>query len=1019
MADGTVKISTELDNSTLEKGLASLGNTAKKGLAATTKIIAGAGTALLGLGAGAAKVGMDFEASMSQVAATMGITSAEIAAGSEAYDILSNAAKEMGASTQFSASQASEALNYLALAGYDAATAADVLPSVLNLAAAGGMDLAYASDLATDAMSALGIEASQANLAKFGDELAVTAQKSNTSVSQLGEAILTVGGTAKILSGGTNELNTALGILADNGIKGAEGGTALRNMILSLSAPTDKTAKELEKLGVQAFDAEGNMRPLNETFSDLNESLGSLSAQERQQSLSNIFNKVDLKSADALLANCGDRFDELSGYIGNADGAMEDMAETMNDNLKGSITIAKSALEGLGITAYEQIQGPLRSAVETGTGYIDQLSEAFSGGLSEGVASLGSIFADIATQIAKQAPKMIKTASNMVKSFINGIRSAIPQIAKSGVEIVSSLVEGIITTVPLILQGALELMFALANGLTDAIPELIPRIVEVMTSIVDGFLSNIPMLIEAALQLIVALAQGLLAAIPVLIEAVPKIITSYINALLSSIPLIIQAGIDLLTALVEALPEIITAIVEAIPLIIDGIISALLENIPLIIQSGIDLLTALIQALPEIIVTIVQAIPDIISGIITALLDNIPLIIEAGVMLFVSLIENLPTIIIEILKAVPQIVMGIVDAFASLAHKFVEIGGNILQGIWQGICDAATWLFDKVTGFFGGLVDKVKGFLGIHSPSRVFSDIGGDMASGVGVGFDKNMSGVEKDMKGAVGSAGSVTAEEALTAVNDGMVSNVKLLQKAVTAVVDEITNGLKSKNHELKKRGNEFAKMIADGISSGISTINTQVKAVVNSMTSILNNSIQTFYSIGQNMARGLGSGFESQKGRLNSQVQGMMNSITASAKAAMEIHSPSRVFAEIGEFMAAGISVGFAREMKAVRSDIDVEMERAASIKGIAAKLVNAQGGRRIVSALQSATDSESAESSRKIATRNVYSTVSTKNITEKKETSYVQNLEINSPEPLSPAETARQTRNATQHFITSVVK
>ncbi|MEI3506556.1 MAG: phage tail tape measure protein [Anaerotignum faecicola] len=174
---------------------------------------------------------------MSQVAATVGMSVSEIHNGSEAYETLATAAKNAGATTKFTATQAAEALNYLALAGYDAGTSAEVLPSVLNLAAAGGLDLAYASDLTTDAMAALGIEASADNLTQFGDQMARASSKANYSVAQLGEAILTVGGTAKNLAGGTVELNTALGVLANRGIKGAEGGTALRNMILSLSAP--------------------------------------------------------------------------------------------------------------------------------------------------------------------------------------------------------------------------------------------------------------------------------------------------------------------------------------------------------------------------------------------------------------------------------------------------------------------------------------------------------------------------------------------------------------------------------------------------------------------------------------------------------------------------------------------------------------------------------------------------------------------------------------------------------------
>lgn len=185
-----------------------------------------------------------------------------------------------------------------------------------------------------------------------------------------------------------------------------------------------------------------------------------------------------------------------------------------------------------------------------------------------------------------------------------------------------------------------------------------------------------------------------------LIAALPEIINGIITFLLDSIPQIIETGIQLLTSLVTALPEIITAIVEAIPKIIDGIINAVLNAIPLIIQAGIDLLISLIQALPQIITTIVQAIPQIISGIVNALVGNIDKIIMAGVQLFVALIENLPTIIVEIVKAVPQIIAGIVKAFGSLMYKIVEIGGNIVKGLWSGITQLTSWLWDKVSGGF-------------------------------------------------------------------------------------------------------------------------------------------------------------------------------------------------------------------------------------------------------------------------------------------------------------------------------
>lgn len=464
MADGSIVIDTSVDSNGLKNGMSQLSSVADTAMKGMTVAIGTVSAALGAAGGFAIKVGSDFEAGMSQVAATMGITVSEIESGSEEFQKLEQAAKDMGATTQFSATQASEALNYLALAGYDADKSIAALPDVLNLAAAGGLDLGYASDMVTDSMSALGMETDQ--LTGFVDQLSKTSQKSNTDIAQLGSAILTVGGTAKNLAGGTVELNTALGILADNGIKGAEGGTALRNIILSLSAPTDKAAGALKKLGIEAFDAQGNLRPLNEVFEDFNTKLSALSQEEQIQSLNKIFNKVDLKSINALLAGSvknfdglstalssagvsGDyldsiirdlttglydvsdkaafvsgimadwgltqeqaeiafealnselgegvsRFDELSAMIRDSTGAAQEQANTLNNNLKGSLTILGSTVEGLGISFYDNIKVSATEAVKSLIGTLSghEFKSAFdsfsksTGKMIDGIAEI-------------------------------------------------------------------------------------------------------------------------------------------------------------------------------------------------------------------------------------------------------------------------------------------------------------------------------------------------------------------------------------------------------------------------------------------------------------------------------------------------------------------------------------------------------------------------------------------------------------------------------------------------------
>lgn len=398
--------------------ISSLSDIAKKATAVAATAVTGATVALGGMAAASIKVGSNFESAMSQVAATMGMTTEEINNGSESYEMLKKAAKDAGATTKYSASQSAEALNYLALAGYDAESAVSALPKVLNLAAAGGLDLGYASDVVTDSMSALGLETDQ--LESFIDQLAKTSQKSNTSVAQLGEAILTVGGTAKILKGGTVELNTALGILADNGIKGAEGGTALRNIILSLSAPTNTAADALKKLGVTAFDSKGNFRSLDDTFIDLYKSLEKLTDQEKKEAITKIFNKTDLKAVESLLAMCGGRFDELSGAIENSTDAAKNMAETMNDNLKGKITILGSSLEGLGIQVYEKMEKPLKKGVDTAIEAVGQLAERLSSGdLSESVDKLAENFGTLISKLADFAVQVLPLVIDGLNWFID------------------------------------------------------------------------------------------------------------------------------------------------------------------------------------------------------------------------------------------------------------------------------------------------------------------------------------------------------------------------------------------------------------------------------------------------------------------------------------------------------------------------------------------------------------------------------------------------------------------------
>lgn len=693
----------------------------------------GAATIAVGAFAGTAVgVGMDFDSSMSQVAATMGYSVEEInTVGSEAnktFTELRGFAMEMGANTAFSATQAADALNYMALAGYDSEKSMSMLPNVLNLAAAGGIELADASDMITDAQSALGLTMDETT--ELVDKMARASSKSNTSVAQLGSAILTVGGTAKNLAGGTTELSMALGVLADNGVKGAEGGTALRNIILSLGAPTDKAAKQLKALGVEVYDAEGNMRPLNETFGALNSALGEMTQNERTQIISELFNKADLKSVNALLGTSAERWDELGTAIDNADGAAQAMADTQLDNLAGDITLFKSALEGAQIVVADQLNPTLREFVQFGSSAISTLSTAFQeGGLSGAMGALGGILSD---------------GLGMVVGML-------PTLVDAGAQLLGALGQGILDNVPMLIEAATQIVVTLADSITSSMSGMDSTGSDTLTHIVDSITDNLPILIGAAGQIILALATGIGSNLPELIPSVVETLLIVASSIIENLPMILDAGMQIIGGLTEGIVNAIPILVEQLPELILQIVGFLSENLPTILEQGSQMLLSLGMGIINAVPQLVAQLPTIISSIVGFVSENLPLIVETGVNLVVQLGVGLIQAIPGLVAQLPQIISAILGGFAEAPTMLLNVGKSIVQGLWNGISEMGSWIKEKVTGFFGGIVDGVKGLLGIHSPSTVFeNEVGTNMALGLGNGFTKAMKGVTKDIEDSI-----------------------------------------------------------------------------------------------------------------------------------------------------------------------------------------------------------------------------------------------------------------------------
>ena len=705
---------------------------ATKGLGSITKAVsaatAAAAAAVGAIGMAAINTGKEFEGAMSQVAATMLIdkTTAE---GQKAFETLENAARECGASTAFSATEAAEALNYLALAGYDADKAATALPTVLKLAGAGAMSLANASDMVTDSMSALGIAATEANLTQFSDQLAQTASKANTSVAQLGEAILTVGGTAKGLAGGTTELNTALGILADNGLKGAEGGTHLRNIILSLQNPTDKAAASLKSLGVDVYDAQGNMRGLNDVFKDLQGAMDGMDNASKDTILSTLFNKTDLTAANAMLANCTDRFDELSASIENSAGACENMYAIQLDNLNGDIAILKSGLADLGISIYKDLNGPLREMTQLATSMVGELSDAYKEGGMEGmVGAVGGCLSEVVNTIADYAPQVVSMGVDLLENFISGITDNSGALATAASEVITVFVEGLFTLVPQVILAGIDILTQFVQSMTAQLPQLISTGTQAITNFVSGIIqrlpsvvstaltlvqtlvnsigSNAPQLLSAAIQLVGGLLQGIVTMLPEIANMAVQLVTGLASAILENVPLLIdtavQLALNLINGLLSMLPQILQSGVQLVMSLLQGIISAL----PGIAQAGVQLIQGLVQGLVSNLPAILQAAMQMVMQLIQGIVTMLPQIINEGMQLVLSLVQGIASALPSILQMAVQLVVQFVTGLASMLPTIVQQGLQLIVSLVQGIAanlpaivqSAVQIIFSLITG---------------------------------------------------------------------------------------------------------------------------------------------------------------------------------------------------------------------------------------------------------------------------------------------------------------------------------
>lgn len=955
--DGTLNFDTKIDSSGFQKGLNGIGGIAKAGIGLTTKVLQGATAGVTALGAAAVKVGSDFEAGMSQVQAISG-------ASGEDLEKLKNKAKEMGATTKFSATESAEALNYMAMAGWETEDMLDGLGGVMNLAAASGEDLATASDIVTDAMTALGMQAGEAE--HFSDVLAATASRANTSVGGMGETFKYAGAMAGTLGYSVEDVALATGLMANAGIKGTMAGTSLNSIMTRLSTNTNGARDAIEELGVAFFNEDGSARSLTDVMGELREATADMTTEQKANFANTVAGMEAQKGLSAILNATEDDYNKLSAAIQNADGCALEMAETMQDNLQGQLTILQSGLEGLGISLYETFQDTAKDVVKEAQGMVQQLQDAFNaGGLDGLVSAVGDVLSQIIERLAGAAPELVNMAVSLVGSLCEGLKSA-PGIGDSAASLITSLVTGLASCAddiwttaivlvgkmaegvaagapqmvqaisamvmdirecladwgPDLLQAGADILLALVDGIASAIPILITQDVMLLTDFCNTLVQNIPAIVDAGLQLVQGLIQGLVDGVPLLLEgaitlfmsilealpvvidqllgALPDLITTICDFFAENIPLIVDAAIQLLMGIIESIPTIIQAIVDNLPLIITALVDGLTGALPQIVQAAITLLMGIIEAIPDIVVAIVENLPQIITAIASGLAQAIPQIFTAAKDLLWQIILAVPDIVVGIGQAIPDIISGIVNGL---------IGG--IGAVWDAACELGS-----------GILDGIKSFFGINSPSTVMAEQGDYLVQGLINGLaempDQMMTTLDTALNNLI-----AWGQQMLSSIQTTVQNMVNSAEQVISQLPGKIWTHLVNIVTKVTMWGQQMLSAATTAIQNMVSSIISKlaelpgkVASKLAEVTSVMvqwgSDIVSKMTDVGKNIVSGIWNGISSGWDWLNGKITDLANSLLDSAKNALGINSPSTKFRDkVGKWIMPGVAQGVENSM------------------------------------------------------------------------------------------------------------
>ena len=646
----------------------------KLGVKALEAYVTGLTTAATAVAGFAVKSGASFEQSMSKVQSLSGATGDDLKA-------LEDKAREMGASTSKSASEAADALGYMALAGWNNQQMLEGLEPVLRASEAGQMDLATCSDLVTDSMSAMGIQTSE--LTHYLDVVTKTQSSANTSMQGMLEAYIGCGGTLKNLEVPLEESATLIGVLANRGIKGSEAGTSLNSVLVNLMGSGGQAAEALESLGVSMYDVDGNRKGVTTTLRELDEALKNCSESERDVFTAHIGGKTQMDTLQALLAGLNEEYGDLNGKLQDVDGTLINTAKAMQENFNGAVTEAKSALEGLGLSIYNTFSADLTKNIRGITGYISMISEA---------VQRGNV-ADVITSITKGLGIRLKQGLEEFAQNTAEISAIFNAVILGIVNVATYMLPSLTSQIlPVLLRG----MFDLVNGLIERLPEIVSVLLDLGARLITGILEGMN---ESA---------GLLA------ETLPEILQTAFDYLTDNLPFIITAGFEIILTLINAITAMLPDLIPMAISLIITISKALIDNLDKIIDSAVELIITLCDALLENLDPLIDASMDIIVAIVKALVDNLDKIIEVAITILITLGAALIDFAGRLTDYIPELITKIQTSF--MDYDWAGLGGRIMQSIFDGI----NKIGENASNLLASAGEHILDALGFH-PDGTFS----------------------------------------------------------------------------------------------------------------------------------------------------------------------------------------------------------------------------------------------------------------------------------------------------------